>query len=242
MLVARDRMPGAGSGKLGPPECVELPGACTGACGTTYPPRAGVSVIERRRMRSPSAPVRGQREARRDRREDLAHLERRERGAEAAARAAAERDERVRLRRAVEEALGPERRRVLPQVGAAVRQVDARRDMDARRERPAADLERLQRLAADDRQHGPHAQDLLDHGLQVRVVARAHAREDVGVAGQPLERPAERARGRLVAGGQQRDELVADLARAWAASRPRGAPRAARRAPTRRRPVRSIRS
>ena len=51
----------------------------------------------------------------------------------------------------------------------------------------------------------------LTDGVEVLVVARAHAREHVGVAREPLERPGERAGGRLVAGGQQRHELVAHL-------------------------------
>ena len=34
----------------------------------------------------------------------------------------------------------------------------------------------------------------------------------VGMAGEPFERPGERGRGGLVAGGEERDELVAELA------------------------------
>ena len=48
-------------------------------------------------------------------------------------------------------------------------------------------------------------------GLEVRLVAVADAGEHLGVAGEPLERPAERPGGGLVAGGQQRGELVAQL-------------------------------
>jgi hypothetical protein len=59
-------------------------------------------------------------EARGDGLEHLAHLERRERRPEAAARAAAEGDERVRLGGAVQEALRPERGRIVPEFRAAV--------------------------------------------------------------------------------------------------------------------------
>jgi hypothetical protein len=66
-------------------------------------------------------------------------------------------------------------------------------------------------LARGDGQHRPHAQDLLDHGVEVGLVALADAAEDAGVAGQALERPAERAGRGLVAGGEQGRELVAQL-------------------------------
>ena len=60
------------------------------------------------------------------------------------------------------------------------------------------------------------AQDLLDHRVEVGLVAAldlgAEPIGDLRVAGEPLERPRERRRGRLLARHQHRDQLVADLA------------------------------
>ena len=82
---------------------------------------------------------------------------------------------------------------------------------DARRELAAADLHRRLEPAQHDREHGPQPQRLLDHRVDVGLVARAQPRPRVRVAGEPLERPRQRGRRRLVAGDQQRHELVAQL-------------------------------
>ena len=164
------------------------------ASGTTRPPRDGVSVTPRRRIRSPCRAVGPELEAARHGAQHLVQLHRRERGAGAAAHAAAERQPGVRRGGAVEEALGPEGGRVRPQLGAAVREVDARRHVDAGRQRPAAERERLGDLARRDRQHRPDPQHLLDGRVEVLVAAVAQARGDARVAGEPLERPRERAR------------------------------------------------
>ena len=66
-------------------------------------------------------------------------------------------------------------------------------------------------LARGDGQHRARAQHLLHHGVGVARLVVAQAREHVRVAGEPLERPRERAGGRLVAGGEEGDELVAQL-------------------------------
>ena len=80
----------------------------------------------------------------------------------------------------------------------------------------AADLERRLERAHHVGQHGPHALALLDDRVEVLVPAlerlRAGAREHLGVAHEPLERPGQLRGGRLVPGDQQRDQVVAQLA------------------------------
>ena len=83
--------------------------------------------------------------------------------------------------------------------------------MHAGRQRPAVGRERLDDLARRDRQHRPQPQHLLDGRVEVRVVAVAQPRGHARVAREPLERPGERAGGRLVPGGEQRHDLVAQL-------------------------------
>ncbi len=90
-------------------------------------------------------------------------------------------------------------------------EVDARRHVHPGRQLEAVDAQRRGELARRDGEHRADAQGLLDHGVDPRLVAGAHAREDVRRAGQALQRPGERARGRLVAGGQQGDQVVAQL-------------------------------
>src|SRR5204862_52383 len=69
--------------------------------------------------------------------------------------------------------------------------------------------------AALDRVDGrTDAQGLLDRGVEVLVALGQRALEpgtDLGVAEQRVEGPGQRGRGRLVAGEQERDELVAQL-------------------------------
>ena len=95
----------------------------------------------------------------------------------------------------------------------------------------AADLERRGDAAGGDRQHRPHAQHLLDDGVEVGLVAVADPRLRLRVAREPLERPRERAGRRLVAGREHGHDLVAQLlagdpglARARASSEPSACP------------------
>ena len=79
----------------------------------------------------------------------------------------------------------------------------------------AAELDRLGEPAQDADDHRPQAQRLLDRRGQVGLLAGldlgAQPRQLVRVADQPLDRPGERRRRRLVAGDQQGEELVVDL-------------------------------
>ena len=73
-----------------------------------------------------------------------------------------------------------------------------------------------ERLTADDPadagNHRPHPQRFLDDGVEVPVVPRLlYLREYLGRVQQQVERPCEPGRGRLMAGEQQRQQLVADL-------------------------------
>src|SRR3954452_17373842 len=145
------------------------------------------------------------------------HLELRERRAEAATRAAAERHPRVGVGRVLlEEALGAELARLRVAVAAAVDHADRRGDLGAWRPGVAAELERLAAHdAADARHDGTEAERLLHDGVDVGVVAigvgerglqllhRARGLE------QEVERPRQAGRGGLVPGHEQRHELVA---------------------------------
>ena len=96
-----------------------------------------------------------------------------------------------------------------------------RGDADRRTARPrcpqAAGGRRLHRRGEppqDDRQHRAQAQRLLHDRVGVGVLAGASLvahPQLVGMADQALERPGEHRRGRLVAGDEQRDQLVAQL-------------------------------
>src|SRR4051794_20506943 len=125
--------------------------------------------------------------------QDRAHLEHREARADAAPHAAAERQPRVGLRRALEEALGAERVRIAVDVLAPVHEVDARRHHRADGDLVLAELERLVHDAPrDDGDRRPQPQRLLHHG--VRVLARAaviagELLEPAWQANHPLERP-----------------------------------------------------
>ena len=74
----------------------------------------------------------------------------------------------------------------------------------------AADLERLEQLAQHERDDRAQAQRLLDHRVDVGRVA-GEALQAAGVAHEALDRPGQRGRRRLVAGDEQRHELVAQL-------------------------------
>ncbi len=132
------------------------------------------------------------------------------------ARAGAERDPDVRARlRIFEEALGPEALGLGEDLGVAMDQVDARHQRPARREDVTADLARLAESAGGDRQDGALAQGLADDRVEVGVVVAGQLGEqavaDDRVVEDALERPREPVRGRLVAGDQQGQHLVADL-------------------------------
>ena len=142
-----------------------------------------------------------------------AHLHLGERGAEAAAHAAAVGDPRVRRGRLVEEALRAEGVRVRVGLGAGVGEPDRGGDVGAggevdavgdevgdepparRAGRPGAAAATRRRPRAGTRRPRP-----------------ARARQHVRVAGQQVERPGQAGGGRLVPGQQQRHQLVADLA------------------------------
>ena len=160
-------------------------------CAIAVAPREGARVMKRGRMRS---------ERSRAARRSIAavtvcstslHLELGEGGAGAAADAAAERHPRVRAGWLLEEALGPEAKRVGIDVGPAMDQVCAGRDPGAAGSQMAAELHRLDQLPEHDRQHRPQPQRLLDDGVGVGVLARAassRSRSSISrVAQQALE-------------------------------------------------------
>ena len=122
------------------------------------------------------------------------------------------------------------------QVVAAMNHPDRGVDLDPGRDLVAVQAERL---AADDpadaRDHRPHAERLLDHRVEIPLVALRGARSSTaGCVQQQVEAPREPGGGRLVPRQQQRHELVADLAVGQPLRRPRprraAAPRRCRRA------------
>jgi hypothetical protein len=96
-----------------------------------------------------------------------------------------------------------------------VDQVDARRHGRARWQQQPPDLDRARQPPRDERQDRPQAKRLLHHRVGVGVVARsrllAQAVELLRMPNETLDRPRERGGGRLVAGDQQRHELVAQF-------------------------------
>src|ERR1700691_90484 len=146
-----------------------------------------------------------------------AHLEHREGGADAAADAAAEGDPGEGVGGRVEEALGAEGARVLIHARVAVGGGGGADDAGAGGELVRADGERLGQETHDAGDDRAGAQGLVDDGLHVVVLlARVDLGEQpferVGGADEALDRPGGGGGGRLVAGEQQRDELVAPLA------------------------------
>ena len=164
------------------------------------------------------------------------HLGQREARAQAAPGAAPERDPGVGVGSVVaEEALGPELLRLRVQVGAAVDRADRGVDLDAGRNLVAVERERLlAHHAPDAGDHRADAQRLLDHGVQVAVLALAGQGVDARVVQDQVKRPGQAGGGGLVAGQQQRQQLVADLAVGEGLGRPRrgrpAGPRTRRRA------------
>ena len=138
------------------------------------------------------------------------HLGKRRAGA--AAHAASERDPGgLAWRRPVEPALGPERRRVRPQVLAPHRQPQARRHLNPGGQVVPADARRREQQPRGDGQRRAHAHHLLDDRVEVRGVALSQASVDGGIAREPLERPRQRRRRAVVAADQQRHQLVAQV-------------------------------
>jgi hypothetical protein len=168
------------------------------ASGTPYDDLGLVLGHERDR---PPAHALGGRLGRRDvqaadhRGEHALHLEDREARPQAAPHATAERDPRIRARRLLEEALGPERPRLGIDVGTTVDEVDARHDRDTAREHPPPDLERLLEPPDDDRHYRAQAKRLLDDGVEVGAVdaehggLRAQAGQRVRVTHEALDGP-----------------------------------------------------
>ena len=101
------------------------------------------------------------------------------------------------------------------EVLAVVQRGDRRHDEGAGGQLVAADARRRGQLARDVDDHRPRPQRLLDRRVEVVVLAGrerlAQRVQRPRGAQQPLHRPGERRRGRLVAGAEHRDQLVAQL-------------------------------
>ena len=142
----------------------------------------------------------------------------RQRRAEAAAGAAAERDPLVGARLAAGPALGSELERLRIEILAVVEEEDADQDRGVGLHRVGAQSPRFHHPAADDRDHGPRSHRLEDRRLDLLLGALpgadrlAQAVMRLGRADEALPGPGERVRGRLVAGEDEGQELVADLA------------------------------
>jgi hypothetical protein len=144
------------------------------------------------------------------------HLQLGEAGAQAAAPSTAEGQPGVRARRGAQEALGPEGVGLRIDVGVVVDEIRAGEQRHAGRVFDTADRDRLDDepgLGVGD--HGMQAHDLLDRGDRVVLLARVglytNSFADALVAREAGEDPRELRGGRLVAGDERRDELVAQL-------------------------------
>ena len=114
---------------------------------------------------------------------------------------------------AVEEPLGPELLGRLVQVRTRVEHRDRRQHERPRGQLPAGHLRVARELACHVHDHRPHAQRLLHHRIHVVVVVErlGEALEHARRAQQALERPRQPGGGGLVARGEQRHQLVAQL-------------------------------
>ena len=165
---------------------------CSGS-GKTVPPRAGVSVTAPRRMRSPCPPA-GASANRATTARSTSFISSVANAAPAQRRTPPPKGIQVPCsgagaprKRSGRKASGSG-----PGLRPAVHEVEARRDMDARGQLVPGDRERRRERRRED-EDGPDAQHLLDHGVQVGLVAVAQPRLDRGMVGEPLERPAQRA-------------------------------------------------
>src|SRR6185437_11338463 len=125
-------------------------------------------------------------------------------GTEAAAYPTAEGQPDRRIRPVVEEALGLELLRVGVVPAAVLHQVDTGHQGDTRRQVVPAQPEVSSELAAELEDHRPHPQAFLAYRVEPRVIAVRGGlrgpREQLGVAGQPLEGPSQRGGGSVVTG------------------------------------------
>ena len=101
-------------------------------------------------------------------------------------------------------------------VGVLVQVGDAHHDVVAVRDAPFADFElRRGDVAAGEVDHRSGPLHLEDRGLPELAAALVdlldQLGEDVGMAAQPLERPAQRRRGGLVSRAEQRQQFVGDV-------------------------------
>ena len=185
----------------------------------TRPPRLGIIVTLRCRGHSDDDSARYEIGPLGDRSEHQLLLGHGQRGTEAAADSAAERDPGVRARLCVEEALGLEPLRVRVHVGPMVQRRDADRDRRLGRDDVVAQSPRLLHQPDDDRDHRADAHALVDGGLDVGVgllfgaVSGQLSEPLVGLrcAHEALEGPSERVRGRLMTGEHERHQLVPHL-------------------------------
>ena len=147
---------------------------------------------------------------------DDPHLEEGEARPQAALDPAAERDPRVGVGRLAQEALGTESGRLTPVIGGELEERHRRHHRRARGQPVPGHLHRRHQVPRHLEHDRPHPQRLLDHRVEVGVVPGverlAQASHRLGVAHQPLERPGQAGRGRLVPGQQQGDQLVAERA------------------------------
>jgi len=148
--------------------------------------------------------------------QDDIDLELGEGGAEAATDAAAERDPGVGVGLAAEVAVGVEAFAALVETPVFVQRHDPGDDPRPGGQPPLPHLERLHHVAAGGADHRPHPQHLVGGGEPQLVLLPLglglQPPQDLRVAAQPLDRPGERRRGRLVAGDQQGQQLVGGLA------------------------------
>jgi hypothetical protein len=145
------------------------------------------------------------------------HLHGRERRAEAAPDAAAERDPLVQVRLGVKEAGRVERRGVREDPLVVMDSGDAHQHRAALRQRPPAEPQAIGlHLPAHEVDDRPGPLHLQDRRLAERAAAGVRLLDQPGqhpgVAAQPLHGPGERGGRGLVPGGQQGEQLVRDLA------------------------------
>src|ERR1700761_5291068 len=148
--------------------------------------------------------------------QDNVHLHIGEGGTHAPTGAAAERDPGERGRLVADEALRVEAFRVRVDAGILVDLTDADHDRDSPGYHPVAEtVDGWIDAARGEVDHRPRSLGLqncrLTQFLPVPVGLLDQRRQQFGVSADSLERPAQRGRGGLVAGGHQREQLVTNL-------------------------------